>query len=675
MATAQERLTAIENKLLETDPSDVGTIELLKDEHARTRARVAPTRPPLAAPAGAAGAPTGSGKGGGERVADALGIAAMAIPKGLAGVADLGIFLGSKADKAMGLLDPNFEPPYLTPEVDKIADQISGRKIPQSIGRSVLEGVITAPLSGAKTAGGLAQAALAGGIGGGASEAVIEAGGHPLLAAAVGMGTGGMVQAVPQVRGLNLKEAMVESRLKHATKGIPESRLREAIPAHAEGRSMGQQLLPSQALDVPAPGLENLQGALLASRAAKAEPFIDRVGKQADWAQGQLRGLKGAGGQAPRDMDILAGDIKDFAVKAKIGERGAVNDATRPLFQAADAQQPLSAFYLKYRTKQIKDAIEQSRVLHQLESDSITALNAAEKRIMGLLESPRRAVTPDDLHTLMWQVRNDLPEFTKANGSPNNLARKRVEDSLSFMDKVIENLSFSIKKANEMQADLRGSLSNDFADMSRAARASGQPKTVLDNAMKQPEILRELSTKRPELLQELLSRTVRGVVDKALTPSTQTGLTPRAAGTQAKVELQPPPGQNLNTVGENLQTFLPALFKNTPNPQAAAEGFNRVLRVIDRASREPGSAFARTPNIPEAIARGTFGSVAQQVSEGGRQAGNYLTRFKDNATIDVLNRPDVMERLLYISKLPEGKVTQSLILSILPQFFEEGPAQ
>ena len=67
--------------------------------------------------------------------------------------------------------------------------------------------------------------------------------------------------------------------------------------------------------------------------------------------------------------------------------------------------------------------------------------------------------------------------------------------------------------------------------------------------------------------------------------------------------------------------------------------------------------------------------MAQRVSEGGRQVGGYLTRFKDNATIDVLNRPDVMERLLYISKLPEGKVTQSLILSILPQFFEEGPAQ
>ena len=300
MATAQERLTAIENKLLETDPSDVGTIELLKDEHARTRARVAPTRPPLAAPAGAAGAPTGSGKGGGERVADALGIAAMAPAKGVSGVIDLGMFLGSKADKALGLLDKDFEPPYLTPMVDEVANEISGRKIPQSIGRSALEGAITAPLSGAKTAGGLAQAALAGGVGGGTSEAVIEAGGNPLLAAGAGMLAGGAVGAIPQVRGLNLKEALVESRLKHATKGIPESRLREAIPAHAEGRGMGQQLLPSQALDTPAPGLENLQGALLASRAAKAESFIDRVGKQGDWAQDQLRGLKSAGGQAAK---------------------------------------------------------------------------------------------------------------------------------------------------------------------------------------------------------------------------------------------------------------------------------------------------------------------------------------------------------------------------------------
>lgn len=666
MATAQERLTAIENKLLETDPSDVGTIELLKDEHARTRAKLAPTRPALAAPAGAAGAPTGSGKGGGERVADALGIAAMAPAKGVSGVIDLGMFLGSKADKALGLLDKDFEPPYLTPMVDEVANEISGRKIPQSIGRSALEGAITAPLSGAKTAGGLAQAALAGGVGGGTSEAVIEAGGHPLLAAGAGMLAGGAVGAIPQVRGLNLKEALVESRLKHATKGIPESRLREAIPAHAEGRGMGQQLLPSQALDTPAPGLENLQGALLASRAAKAESFIDRVGKQADWAQDQLRGLKSAGGQAPRGDAELALGLQGVSKGALKEGRDAVNAATKADYNA------LTAKAWKFGPDLADDFYKHMRKLgrtNRADDPVLRALDESGTMIWNKLRQPK--LTPEELLTAIRNAKNELPAYSAPGMSPgkSNHVREVVRDALAPLEEVLYKHSPELARAQTTQANLRSTLPGQFDELVQQAKRAGGPGGAADAAMQRPEVLGAVEKADPQLLQELLSRTVRNVVDKALTPSASTGLIPRSAGTSAKVAL------TTGNTGNNVQTFLPALFRNSPSPEQTAEGFNRVLRVIDRASREPGSAFARTPGAVEAAARIVGGSAAQKVSESGRQVGGYLTRFKDNATIDVLNRPDVMERLLYISKLPEGKVTQSLILSILPQFFEEGPAQ
>lgn len=666
MVTPQERLTAIENKLLETDPSDVSTIELLKDEHARTRARITPTRPALAPPAGAAGAPTGSGKGGGERVADALGIAAMAPAKGVSGVIDLGMFLGSKADKALGLLDKNFEPPYLTPMVDEVANEIAGRKIPQSIGRSALEGAITAPLSGAKTAGGLAQAALAGGVGGGASEAVIEAGGHPLLAAAVGMGAGGAVQAVPQVRGLNLKEALVESRLKHATKGIPESRLREAIPAHAEGRGMGQQLLPSQALDVDAPGLQNLQGALLASRAAKAEPFIDRVGKQADWAQDQLRGLKGAGGQAPRGDAELAEGVKGVSRSVLKEGNDAVNAATKADYNSLTAQNWRFGPEL---ADQLYTHLRKQGIANRGDPAVLAALQEAGPQVISLLRRP--GVTPAELEQTLRFVKNNLPAYAAPGLKPAdaNFVRAKIADMFKPLEDTLYKHSPELARAKATQQELRSTLPGQFDEVLQQAKRAGGAAGAVDTAMQRPQVIGAVEKADPQLAQEILSRAVGQVVDKALTPSKQTGLVPRSAGTQAKVELTTGP------VGETLQMYAPTLFRNAPDPTAAAEGFNRVLRVIDRASREPGSAFARTPSMVEAGARIVGGSAAQKVSEGGRQVGGYLTRFKDNATIDVLNRPDVMERLLYISKLPEGKVTQSLILSILPQFFEEGQAK
>jgi hypothetical protein len=666
MATAQERLTAIENKLLETDPSDVGTIELLKDEHARTRARVTPTRPALAAPAGAAGAPTGSGKGGGERVADALGIAAMAPAKGISGVIDLGIFLGSKADKALGLLDKDFEPPYLTPMVDEVANEISGRKIPQSIGRSVLEGAITAPLSGAKTAGGLAQAALAGGVGGGVSEYVTEKGGHPLLAAAAGMAAGGTAAAIPQLRGVRLKEALVESRLRHSTKGIPEARLREGIGNHAEARGEGMQLLPSQALDVDAPGLQNLQGALLASRASKAEPFIDRIGKQADWAQDKLRGLKDAGGQAPRGDAELALGLQGVSKGALKEGRDAVNAATKADYNA------LTAKAWKFGPDLADDFYKHMRKLgrtNRSDDPVLRALDESGSMIWSKLKQPR--LTPEELLTVIRNAKNELPAYSAPGMTPgkSNHVREVIRDALAPLEEVLYKHSPELARAQATQANLRSTLPGQFDDLVQQAKRAGGPGGAADAAMLRPEVLGAVEKADPQLLQELLSRTVRNVVDKSLTPSSSTGLIPRSAGTSAKVAL------TTGNAGENVQKFLPALFRNSPAPDQAAEGFNRILRVIDRSSREPGSAFLRTPSAIEAGARIVGGSTAQQVSEGGRQAGNFLTRFRDNATIDVLNRPDVMERLLYISKLPEGKVTQSLILSILPQLFEERPPQ
>ena len=64
------------------------------------------------------------------------------------------------------------------------------------------------------------------------------------------------------------------------------------------------------------------------------------------------------------------------------------------------------------------------------------------------------------------------------------------------------------------------------------------------------------------------------------------------------------------------------------------------------------------------------GTRAQQVGDAARGVRGYLGRFRDNATIRVLMREDVMERLQYIGKLPPENVSEAVILSVLPQLFE-----
>ena len=164
----------------------------------------------------------------------------------------------------------------------------------------------------------------------------------------------------------------------------------------------------------------------------------------------------------------------------------------------------------------------------------------------------------------------------------------------------------------------------------------------------------------------MLQRTVNNAITKALEPGKQSGVQAANAGLTTKSMLVD------SLEGAATQKNLELMFRGHSDPAAAAAGFNRVLDTVARASKPTGMRQAgavEPPFVSEAI-RGGAGSTPQKVNVLGKAWQGAFGQFRDNATVAVLTRPDVMERLSYIASLPKPKLTPALIAATLPQLFE-----
>lgn len=647
-------LRKLQEAIFATDPQDVETIELLKTQYARARESVEAAEPRPAAPAGAAGAPAGSGNSGRiPNVRAVAAVGAMAPARMIGGMLDLGGEGVRTIAKASRLPDPKF--PHLVPQVDRLTDVLAGEPVGPSIGRAAFEGAITGPLMAGKTANVIPQA-VAGAAGGGASEAVREAGGAgwaQLLAALVAGQVGGRMA---KNAGLSPSEVMAKGPLRRATEGLSPDDFATAKRADAQMRAEGITPLPSQAMQVEAPGLQALQGAMKNSRASLADDFRISTAQAPKQTQVLIERLKSMGGQTPRPDDDMAASIQRLMDAEAAKAPKAINQATKPLYN-----DPLGkAWTLK---PEVRDRIElgMDQAIYENRGNQAVVQALTQARAHLLNATAIGETNPKLLAEALQSVKQNLTAYSEYPQAA-NYSRKVVSDTIKPLEALVAKHAPQLGAAPKVQAALREDLPTPFNEVLRQARTSTGTEAALAAVEKRPEVLRTLAKENPLLAQEVLQRQLDRAIEKVTTPR---GNLPRG-GEGADLK-------NMLTRGDSGRVFNESLDILLPGRPEAQEGFRRILDVVANASKPTtlGGQAARGLGVPEEAVRGTLGTGAQQTGVFARVSGAVWGNFRDNATIRVLQDPKVIARLERIAALPTPRLTLSAVTAGVPQLFTE----
>jgi hypothetical protein len=499
---------------------------------------------------------------------------------------------------------------------------------------------------------------VAGAVGAGSADALNRAGVNPLVAGLLAAGGGMAAGKVASNIGLRPSEILAKGRIKEAAEGLNPEDFAAGQAAHGQARAEGIQLLPSQALQTQAPGFEALQGALLKSKAGAADKFRVDSAQQPKRTEALVRGLKDRSGQSPRLDDQLADDLQRGAEELTAQGPRAINKATKPLYNDPAARNTsLKPEVIERMNLGLDQAIFDNRA----NSAAVAMLKDAQKALNGSLQvgKPTLGILADTLEDVKRNMGNRTLYPTS-----NNHSREVVSTTLQPLDDLLAGYAPARAAAPKIQAKLRADLPSDFNDTVRQARSAGGAEAALASAVKRPEMLADLAKTNPQLAQEVVQRSVAKAVEKALTPSTTTNLPPANSGIIAKNEM------TKGLEGRAFDQSMELLFPGRPD---AAAGFKRVLDVVANASKPTGAAGSSgwNPSPAGEAVRLVGGSKGQQTGVVARMTGNVLGKIKDNASIKILSSPDVMERLEKIAGTPTPKLTPALIMSVLPQLFEE----
>jgi hypothetical protein len=539
--------------------------------------------------------------------------------------------------------------------VDRFTDQLAGEPISPSIGKAAFEGAITGPLLAGKTAAIVPQA-VAGAAGGGASEAVREAGGHPiaqLLAALTAGYAGGKIAGNI---GLSKNEVLAKGPLRRATEGLSGDDFRTARAADAQMRAEGISPLPSQSMQVEAPGLQELQGAMLRSRASGADKFRTDAAQIPKQSQVLIERLRTMGGQTPRPDDDMAAAIQKLMDAEAARAPKAINEATKPLYN-----DPLGkAWTLKPEVRErIELGMDQAIYDNRANQAVVQALRQAQQHL--LQATAVGETNPKLLAEALQSVKQNLTAYSEYPQAANH-ARRVVSDTVKPLEALVSKHAPALGSAPRVQAELRQDLPTPFNEVLRQARTSTGTEAALAAVEKRPEVLRTLARENPRLAQEVLQRQLDRAIEKVSMP--RGNLPPGNEGSELKKAL---------TRGPSGQVFKESLDILLPGRPEAQEGFRRILDVVANASKPvtTGGGSGAALGIPQEAVRGAFGTGAQQTGVMARVSGAVWGNFRDNATIKVLQDPNVIARLEKIAALPTPRLTLSAVTAGVPQLFTE----
>lgn len=560
--------------------------------------------------------------------------------------------------KKLGHVDsPSF--PRLTPQVDRLTDELAGKPVENGIGRAAFEGVVMAPLSGAKSVGELIPQAVSGAAAGAAGKATEEAGGNGYAQLAAALLAGHGAGRLAANRGLSPNELVAKGKLRRATEGLSGDDFRTAREAQAAAKAEGTSLLPSQAMPGAAPGLEELQGALLRSRASGADKFRTDVAQQPKEVQMLVEKLQKAGGQTPRSPDQIADSVQKFAETEAAAGPTAITEATKPLYN-----DPLGkAWTIK---PEVVDRVG-------LGFDQAIHENRANPAVTGALTQARQIIvdamsmgrpTPKIVAEAVQSVKTLLPAYSEY-PQASNFVRKVVTNLVKPLEDMVAKQSPKLGQASEVQVELRGLLPSSFDATLRQASTTSGTEGAIAAIQKRPEVLRQLAESNPLLAQEIVQMQLDQAIAKATAVNSRTGVSPGNEGIALKKSL---------TEGDSGKAFNASLDLLFPGRPDAAAGFRRVLDVVANASKPRiagGGGSGWNPSAAEEGVRLAGGSLGQKVGVVSRLTGGFFTNIRDNATIAVLSKPDAIERLAKISKMPQPSLTMPAIMAALPALFEE----
>ena len=591
-------------------------------------------------------------------IAGGLSSLVTAPSRAVAGIADAGVMAGRWAGKKLGV-DVGEPPEMMSPAVSKLADALAGYKIPESVGRSAFEGAVTGPLS----AGSKLAQAVAGAAAGGTAHAVGDAGGPwyaQLVAAILAAKTGaGATKAVSMSTAENLAKGTVG----RASEGLTAADWATAREASSNASSR-VKLFPSQALQVPAEGFQQLEAALLGSKASGTAGIRQQLRDQPPAVASMLEELRNFSGNRAGSSDLLAAKVQELAKSGLKAEGDAVNTATKPLYNAPDALAELRPQVVQNISKQLTDQFKTKALEYRATGGAVSALEEAHQKIQGILRHPSGAVRVEELQSAVADARAGLKSYTDLAPSQANRARQAVEEALGPLQAEIDRLSPSLKAARAMQKDLRTNLSGSYNDAYRQAKTGGGAETALNAAESRPELVASLGKQNPKIAQEVLQRQLENVIDSVSAPNPMTKLPSGQEGTRLQAALTQ--GLRGKAFDQNLELLFPG------RPQAA-EGFRALLDVAANASKPINAATTAARNtLPQELARGIVGGISVKAAAATRVLGGGMLRnLRDNATASILQSPDALKRLEWLASQSKTDLTPALIGATFPELVEQ----
>lgn len=286
-----------------------------------------------------------------------------------------------------------------------------------------------------------------------------------------------------------------------------------------------------------------------------------------------------------------------------------------------------------------------------------------------------------------------LPSQTMSRSLPSlqRLEAELIASRTQAGDDLRTRLGAESESVREQLRGLKGRVRSSDEDLQNtiilAADWAELPPAKLKEVLKRKELVRALIEHAPGQAQQIVQRHVNRLVDDALalrTSGGKAGMEKEAAGVRVAAGVDPlynaPEAKVVDSV------LAQTLFRKAPDPEAAAEGFRRAITALAAASKPTADRVAPGVVNPsplgvgsttrEAFRSGGFVSQLDHTAGlAGRSITSALNSLSDKQVLAILSRPDMMERLIYISKLPPSKVTSAVMLSVLPQlqFEEEAP--
>jgi hypothetical protein len=618
-------------------------LELIAIRRRRLELEALPQVPPQETPL----IPTGVGR-------DILSAGAMGASKGMAGMFDL-LHAGSRnmaLQRARETGEP--APPEtdsISSYVDRLRDQLAGRPLEKSVPAAIAEGATGSLIY----PGGPVTNAVAGGIGSGVTQTLLNREVSPGKAAGVGAGTSLGLAATMSLA--NPRRILLVKRLRESLGGMNEDDLSETVRMQSRAAARGVPLFPSQASPGLAPGMQQLETEILRSKSPGAADVQQLGFKQApladQFAQETLR--KTLPTRADLSQEKVAENLQVAALKRAKADFEAVNARTEELYtQAGKSEAVVDIVAMKPVLEQLNAVIKSPTTA----AESKKALRNLANQLVKESAQYKGQIPVQRLRTIYQDMESNL-EKVNAVGLPDysDRAAGQIRKAINGETPTSPALRNAYEEAEPLFGAARVLQSSG---KEAAARGPFDPVVQLSKGRGSAEKYTEGMLGKAEALTDIASGApAKGGVRLGSDKDAVRDALANSLETQRQKAFQ------LSNAGEMLQNS-PAIFVRnligTDTKRRGLEGAMRsigidpktfmadmeVLQAAGRPTVVHGSRVPSTGIDPADVARATIGGSLQQQQARMSMLRSWINRISDKQIAEILERPD---SVAYIQKV------------------------